>query len=465
MNGNSDMNNKNKWLVLINVVIGTFMGTLDGSIVNVALPSISAGLYVDITTVQWVVTSYLITVSSLLLVFGKFSDIYGRKYLYIFGYAIFSIGSLFCGISSSLWFLVGSRVLQAIGAAVLMSINQAIISDTFPKEERGKALGISGTVVALGNLAGPSVGGLLTGMFGWKSIFLINIPIGIAGAIMSYRVLSDGPRNKTDQFDYKGAFMFSICVIIIFSGALKMSFVTMLAALPFIIMFIMIEKKQESPILDASLFQIKLFRMGLASAFLSFLASNAITIIFPFYLQSIRGLTPASSGLVLMSFPLAMGISAPISGYISDLIGYKILTTAGLSIAACAYLGLCFIDATTGFFVIYLLLILMGTGIGIFQSPNNSSIMSSVPNKCLGVAASVNALVRNLGMVSGITMAMAIYSFKMGSQGLSENLELIENVQGFIVSMKTIYMAAFVVTAIGVGITMLRLKEVSGKKS
>lgn len=460
MNKN-ETHKKNKWLVLINVVIGTFMATLDGSIVNVALPSISAGLYIDITTVQWVVTSYLITVSSLLLVFGKLSDIYGRRLLYISGFVIFSLGSLLCGISRNIWFLVGSRVLQAMGAAILMSISQAIISDTFPKEERGKALGITGTVVALGNLTGPSVGGILTGIFGWKSIFLINIPIGIAGAIMSFRVLSDGSKNKTEQFDYKGALMFSVCVIFIFSGALKMSFITMLASLPFVILFIMIEKKQASPILDASLFKIKLFRMGLASAFLSFVASNAITIIMPFYLQSVRGLTPASAGLVLMSFPLAMGISAPISGCMSDVIGYKVLTTAGLLIASCAYLGLYFINATTGFFMLYLLLILMGIGLGIFQSPNNSSIMSSVPNKYLGVAASVNALARNLGMVTGITMAMAIYSFQMTSQGLSENLELIENVQGFILSMKSIYIAAFVVAVLGVVITMLRLKEAS----
>lgn len=464
MNKN-DIHKKNKWLVLINVVIGTFMATLDGSIVNVALPSISAGLYIDITTVQWVVTSYLITVSSLLLVFGKLSDIYGRRLLYFWGFIIFSLGSLFCGISRSIWFLIFARIFQGIGAAILMSMNQAIISDTFPKEERGKALGISGTVVALGNLAGPSIGGILTGILGWESIFLINIPIGIAGAIMSLRVLSADVKGNSDHFDYKGALLFSICVIFVFSGALQMSLITMAIAIPFIYIFFILEKKQSSPILDSSLFRIKLFRMGLASAFLSFVASNAVTIIMPFYLQSVRGLAPASAGAVLMCFPLAMGISAPISGHISDKIGYKALTTAGLFIASSAYLGLYFIDATTGFFVIYILLILMGIGMGIFQSPNNSSIMSAVPRECLGVAASVNALVRNLGMVSGITMAMAIYSLKMASQGLSENLELIENVQGFIVSMQSIYIAAFAVAAAGVVITMLRLKEVRGKKS
>jgi MFS family permease len=218
---NTELTQLKKWLILINISVSVFMATLDGSIVNIALPVISKELSVNISSVQWVVTSYLLAISVLLLIWGKISDIYGKKKIFAFGFIIFTLGSLLCGLSASLTILVLSRVLQAVGASAMMALSQGIVTETFLPGERGKALGIIGTTVAIGSLVGPSLGGILIHYFNWQSIFLINVPIGLIGAILTFVIIPDDHIfSESKIFDFKGSVMFVGSILLMFISLL-----------------------------------------------------------------------------------------------------------------------------------------------------------------------------------------------------------------------------------------------------
>jgi EmrB/QacA subfamily drug resistance transporter len=249
------------------------MATLDGSIVNIALPVISQELNATISSVQWVVTSYLLTIAILLLIWGKISDLYGKKKIFTSGFILFSIGSALCGISNSLEMLVFARIFQAFGASAMMALSQGIITATFPANERGKALGITGTMVAIGSLVGPSLGGALVHLAGWESIFWVNIPIGIIGSILAIVIIPEiheAPSQKV--FDYKGAVAFTLSLLLLFLGLLlyqegTVSFKVMIpmifAAIVILWIFVSIEKRTGTPLVDLRLLKIHEFSFGL----------------------------------------------------------------------------------------------------------------------------------------------------------------------------------------------------------
>ena len=408
-----------RWFILATVSVGTFMSTLDSSIVNVALPTISGKLQADLSTLQWVVTAYLLTISSLLPVFGRLADLLGRKRVFSLGFLVFTLGSVLCGLAGDIWFLIGMRILQAIGASMLMANSAALIIANFPPKERGRALGFTGTVVALGSLTGPALGGILVGFLNWRSIFYINLPIGILGYLAVRIILpQDKPQQDQETFDFVGALFFTFGIISlmfaisngqiwgwgsyqilsgIFLGTLSLAF------------FFHTELRVPNPMIDLSLFRIRPFFIGNLTGLLSFVAMFANVMLMPFYLQHVLYYSPAQVGLLMTAFPLAMAIAAPISGYASDRIGPIALTTSGLFVTAIAFFYLSALTITSSFWEIVPGLLLMGLGAGLFQSPNNSSVMSSVPPKKLGVAGGINALVRNVGMVIGIAFSVSLF--------------------------------------------------------
>ncbi|HZW83608.1 MAG TPA: MFS transporter, partial [Candidatus Deferrimicrobium sp.] len=408
-----------RWYVLATVSIGTFMATLDSSIVNVALPTISGKLHANLSSLQWVVTAYLLTISSLLPVFGRTADLLGRKKVYSIGFLVFTLGSVLCGLSTSLWFLVGTRILQAIGASMLMSNSAAIITAIFPPRERGKALGLTGTVVALGSLTGPALGGLLVGFSGWQSIFYINLPIGIIGFLISRVVLPTDEHSKVkESFDFVGALTFTVGMIglllAINNGeSWGWTSVPVLLGLGFgvilLAVFVFTETRVRHPLIDLSLFRNRPFLIGNLSGFLSFVAMFANTMLLPFYLQQILNYTPSQVGLLMTAFPVMMMIVAPLSGNASDKFGPLVLTTGGLTITALGLFYLSTLGAASHFYQVLPGPLLMGLGAGMFQSPNNASVMSSVVPQKLGVAGGINALVRNVGMVTGIAFSVSLF--------------------------------------------------------
>jgi len=406
--------------VLINACMATFMATVDGSIVNIILPVVAETFRVSISQVQWVITAYLLCISSLLLVWGKLSDIYGRKHLFAAGMVIFTIGSAACGFATGFAFLVASRVVQALGASIMMALTQGIVTEVFPASERGKALGFIGMVVAMGSLAGPSLGGLLVHLYSWQAVFFINLPFGLIGLAMTYLVMPENRRlSGSKAFDGHGAAMFTAIILLTFLSLLNLQegSITALAAggmivaaAFLIIVFLGWEKKAESPLLDLSLFDSSVFSIGLSCAYLSFCAMFAYNFFMPFYLHYVAGMTVLQSGVMMSLFPLTMALVAPVSGMLSDRISFKPLTVVGLSLATMSMFLMSGFDAGTSRLMIGAGIVLFGAGSSVFQSPNNSSVMGSVTRDKLGTAGSMTAFFRNFGMVSGTTISVIIFT-------------------------------------------------------
>jgi EmrB/QacA subfamily drug resistance transporter len=407
-----------RWLIFSVTVMGTFMAVLDSSIVNVALPLIAGSFGVELTVVQWVVTAYLLVISSLLPLFGKIGDMYGRRKIYLLGFAIFTIGSLLCSLSSSVWFLVASRALQAIGASMLMSNSPAIISITFPGKERGRVLGMNGTVVALAAMAGPSLGGILVGIFNWQWIFYINLPIGVMACLLGYYILPVEKKCASGVFDFKGAALFALGMtglLVVLSEGHEWgwgSFITSIIAIASILLlsvFVWYEGRIKQPMIDLSLFKRWPFLAGNVSGLLSFMAMFSNNMLMPFFLHSVLLLTPTEIGLAITPFPLLMAVAAPVSGYLSERISPVILTSSGLGILMSGLLYLSSLDAQAVIWQVAIGQGIMGIGNGMFQSPNNNSVLSSVPASKVGLASGISALMRNVGMVSGTAVAVSIF--------------------------------------------------------
>ncbi len=409
----------NKWLVLATLAFGTFMATLDSSIVNIALPTIRRDLVAG-DSVEWVVLSYLLTTTSTLLIMGKLSDRLGRRSMYIAGFAVFVLGSLLCGLSWNIWSLVGFRIVQGLGAAMIFAIGPAIISDTFMPNERGQALGLMGAIVAAGSSAGPVAGGLLLGKFGWPSIFFVNVPIGLIAIWRAWVVLPVTPKLPRQRFDLVGAGLFLLGVTTFLIGldfgpepaygwndpvviALLGIGAALLAA------FFFQEARTPEPMLQLSLFRNRPYTSAILAALLAFVASGANLFIIPFFLQQLLGFPPQTAGLILLAGPLTLSVVAPIGGYLSSRVSIRWLASIGLLIAATGYFTFSFLRADWGWQDVVWRSALVSMGFALFQSPNSSSALNSAPLAQRGVASSLIAFMRNLGFVIGIALAAAVW--------------------------------------------------------
>lgn len=416
---------KKRWIILIVLNLFTFMSTLDGSIVNIALPVLVKQLQLPMGQVVWVTTGYLMAICSVILFFGKLGDIVGKIRIFKIGTIIFIIGSLLCGLSASLPFLIASRIIQAIGASMTMANSQGIVTDIFPSTERGKALGLIGTFVSLGSIAGPSLGGIIVSTLGWEYIFWVNVPIGLIAIVLGWKVLPKDLVRVKSKIDIPGSMLFAVFIITLFAGLLlgqqlgygdnRIILALITAAAAFIV-FIILELRRSHPLLQLTLFKNPLFSLSILCAFLVFVANFCFNIIAPFYAQNMLNLSPFYAGFLLMLFPISMVIVAPLSGALSDKIGSEFLTFAGLIVMVIAQFGLARLHDGSSVVLVGLWIAMLGIGSGLFGSPNNSLIMSTVPRTQLGSAGSVNSLVRNVGMVVGITVATTILFNVMSSK-------------------------------------------------
>jgi EmrB/QacA subfamily drug resistance transporter len=463
----NDMKMKKEWAILLTVLPMTFMTTLDSSIVNVALPTMSRELGTTMAGIEWVVTSYLITICATILLFGRLGDIVGKSKVFKIGIGVFTLGSLFCGLSNSLIMLILSRIIQAIGAGAAMATNQGIITETFPPTKRGRALGMTGTAVALGTMVGPTLGGLIVSVAPWEYIFLINIPIGILVYIGVLKVLNFKKITEKVPFDIKGTFLFMISIIMLFTsinfgqsigytnpiimGAFVLSLVLLF-------IFIKVEQKIISPMLDINIFKNKLFSLSIFCGFTSFVSIGAINIILPFYYQDVLKLTPSSAGLMMTVSPIILAIVAPISGHLSDKLGSEKISCIGLSILTIGIFSLTIFNQYTSLIIVAIFVGLVSLGSGIFQSPNNSLIMSTVDKTKLGIAGSVNGLVRNLGTTTGIALSTSILYSRMSSKiGYKVSGYVEGRADIFIYAMRFVFAGIGCICLIGAILTLLRV--------
>ncbi|WP_349671223.1 MFS transporter [Lacrimispora sp.] len=464
-----EVRKRNKWSVLIIVVLSTFMSTLDSSIVNVALPRMADSLGVTTASIQFVATSYLIVISGTVLIFGKLGDMFGKTTMFTLGVIVFTIGSLLCGLSHSYWFLIMARAIQAIGAAGTMANNQGIVTEVFPVQERGKALGLLGTAVALGSLVGPGLGGMIVGVLSWEYIFTINVPIGILAVVGAFCLLPKTKTKANGKMDLYGALLFIVTIVSLFgalSEGLNLGFghpliLTgfFLAAVCFAV-FLAVEKKRKDPMIQLDIFKNGLFSLSIFCGFISFVAMFCNNIILPFYLQDVMEFSPQKAGIIMMAYPLILMVVAPVSGHLSDKIGSEILTFIGLVFTSVGLFSMSFLNENSAVITMVSLIGIMSVGMGLFQSPNNSLIMSTVSRDKLGVAGSINALVRNVGMVCGIALATTLLYGMMSSRlGYRITDYIPGRNDAFLYGMNIVYITASAICMMGAVLTFFRLKR------
>lgn len=422
----------NKWIILGTIMFGTFMSTLDSSIVNIALPTIRRELNAG-DRVEWIVLCYLLTTTSTLLIMGKLSDWVGRRQLYITGFCVFVLGSLLCGLAWNLWSLVSFRVVQGLGASMIYAVGPAIIGDTFAPQERGQALGLMGSVVAAGSSAGPVIGGVLLGKFGWASIFFVNVPIGLLAIWRAWTILPESPKVTGQRFDLVGAGLFLLGIITLLTGLdfgpeprygwndpLVVGLLSVGAVL--LLLFLLWEMRVSEPMLRLSLFRVRPFTAAILAAFCGFIASGGNLFVIPFFLQQLLGLNPGQAGLILLAGPLTLSIVAPLGGYLSSRVSTRWLSSFGLLITACGYFAFSFLDTGWDWKDVIWRSSLVSMGFGLFQSPNSSSALNSAPLAQRGIASSMIAFMRNLGFVVGIALAAAVWYSARNRYALAHNV-------------------------------------------
>ena len=457
-----------KWLSLSVVAVGTFMSTLDSSIVNISLPAITDALNTNLATVQWVVTAYMLTITSLLLSFGRLADIVGRKLVYTTGFAVFTVASGLCGIAQTVEQLILLRALQGVGAAMVMAISPAITASAFPPNERGKALGINSTVVATGSTLGPTLGGILITFMDWRAVFFARIPVGIIGVLLALVILREPTHHGQKQpFDLLGAILLSVgltSLLLALNQGQQVSWLSPTTVTLFVLFatlllaFLLQESRTAHPMLDLSLFRHRVFAAANVSAMFSFVASSGTIFLTPFLLVQILGVDPSRAGIVMTASPLTMAVVGPISGWLSDRFGSRWLSSLGISISCLGLVLMSRLGPGASIPSVMFSLAFMGFGGGLFQPPNNNAIMGSVSKERLGIAAGMLATMRNLGMALGVALAGAAYSTRYahyisgGSAAPSPGAALLASAASF----HDAYLVAAAFAAIGIFTSLVR---------
>ncbi|GFO98136.1 EmrB/QacA subfamily drug resistance transporter [groundwater metagenome] len=453
-----------KWRAMFVVSVGVFMATLDGSIVNIALPTLTRYFNTDIATIVWVIVSYLLTITALLLTLGRLSDMYGKKPVFTAGLAIFTIGSALCSLSASVVQLIAFRMVQGVGAAMIMANGPAIITGAFPHTERGKALGLIGTVVGIGYMVGPVLGGFLIDWAGWQSIFYINIPVGIFGIAYASKVLMKDELHQGQKFDIKGAVFMFISVTALMLGITEGqelgwgSFVIIglfILFVVFLLLFLRVEAAASQPMVDLSLFRNRVYSASNLSGFLSFVAMFSVIFLTPFYMVEILGFSTKEVGMALIAVPIVLGLVSPLSGWIYDRTNSLLPGSLGIAITSVALYLMGNLGRDSGFWDIVLLLAMVGIGMGMFQSPNNTIIMGSVPKSRLGIASGLLAMVRNLGMVTGTAISGAVFnSILNSSQAAGATYEA-----AFLSGFHYAFLVSAIICAAGVLTSLVRVEK------
>ncbi|BDH79327.1 MFS transporter [Methanothermobacter tenebrarum] len=452
-----------RYFILATIMLASIMGPIDASIVNTILPTIAQYFKVEVALVQWVPMIYLLTISSLLLFYGRLGDIFGYKKVYVMGLAGFIISSLLCGISPNIYFLIAFRALQGIFAAMMMAVPFAIITASFPPMERGKALGINAISISAGLALGPSIGGFITALLNWRFTFFINIPIGVLGLLLAWRIIPEFKGQKA-RVDIPGAItvFISLFLFLLFVNRAQLhgldyqNMIILLVSTILGIIFFMLEVGNEEPLLNLNLFKNMTFSFANLSALLNFMSQYVMVFVTPFYLQRVMECPPDKVGLLMTAFPLATLIVAPISGWLSDKIGTRILACVGAAICALSLSLMAQLPISATHFDVAWRLALFGIGTGIFQSPNNSAVMGSVPKPFLGTASGILATMRNVGMVLGIATAGLILYNTIPSVILQKTTLGASDIHVFFSGLKHAYIGGAFLTGIASITSLIR---------
>ncbi|MGI0087679.1 MAG: MFS transporter [Nitrosotalea sp.] len=407
-----------KWIVLTNTTLAILMASLDTNIVIIALPKISSDLHASILETIWIVLSYGLVTTTVLLSFGRLADMFGRVKLYKLGLIIFTVGSALCGLSNSGQELILFRIVQALGAAFLFSNSTAILTDTFDVKERGKALGLNQVSIVVGSVTGLVLGGLLTDTLGWRSIFWVNVPIGIFGVIWSHIKLREFGTKTGGKIDWVGNCLLASGLILLLLGITLgplqilseiVELLMIFGGLALLILFIFAESKINDPMFDVKLFRLRIFTTGNFSVFFNAIARGALILIMTFYLQGpTMKLGALEAGLYLIPVSFTMATFGPISGWLSDKYGSKFFIIGGLLTSAVGFLILTRLQPHENFSHLLIPLVLIGSGMGMFAAPNRTAVMNSVPTHRRGTASGMSTTLVTLGNILSLGLSFLI---------------------------------------------------------
>src|SRR5674476_962382 len=451
-----------KRVVLFIAVLAGFITPFDGSAVNIALPALGAEFHMDAIALSWVATAYLLAAAVFLVPFGKIADIYGRKNVFLYGIAIFSLASLAMTMVPSTEMLIVIRVIQGLGSAMIFGTGVAIVTSVFPPGERGKALGIYITAVYIGLSIGPFLGGVMTQYLGWRSIFVVNVPIGITAILLIlWKLKGEWAECRGDRFDLTGSVIYGAAVVAVmygFSVLPDLKGAALIAAgIIGVIIFALYEMRIPSPVLDIRLLtKNRVFAFSNLSALINYSATFAVTLLLSLGLQYTKGFTPEHAGIILIVQPVVMAMISPIAGKLSDRVEPRIVASAGMTFTAIGLFLLIFLTEKTSLLCLVLTLIVLGAGSGLFSSPNTNAIMSSVDKRFYGVASGMNGTMRLLGQMISMGIAMMIFAIFIGHVEITP-----EYYPQFVLSLHYAFIMFTVFCIIGIFASLVRGKNIT----
>lgn len=438
-----------RWSAVVVACVGALVTALSTTLVSVAAPSIARDLNVTPASVGWVLTAYLLTTSSLLAGVGRLADLFGRKRMYLTGFAIFGLGSLVCAFAPTLPILIGARVVQGLGGAALMATGPAIITRAFPARLRARGLGLQLAATYVGLTLGPTVGGALTTAFGWHTVFFAVGGGAVVGAIVATALLErdEAPAAVTataaaPPLDLAGSALFAIALATLLLSLRRGGSPSVTAALLVVaaiasVFFVRQEARHPAPVLPLGLLRSPAFAFGVASAMLLYVVTFVLSWLLPFHLQHARHMDARHAGALMTAQPAAMAIVAPMSGWITDRFGPRTPSVAGM-LAIATGMWLVAREASSSDARLVGALALVGIGAGLFVAPNNTVIMTAAPRERQGTAAAMAATARNVGMTCGVTLAVALYDVMgfEGSLGVAAGIALLGALLGAVRPMR-----------------------------
>ena len=413
-------NTTNKIVALAITTQASFLMTFMSSSISIALPSIGKEFETNAILLSWIVTSYLLATAICLVPFGRIADIVGIKKIFTYGIFIYTISSLLSAVSTSAVMLIFFRVLQGIGGAMTISTSIAILSSIFPTGEKGKALGINAAAIYFGLTLGPFLGGLLTEHFGWRSIFIANIPLGLITIVFTFwKIKGDWSGAKGEKFDFIGSAIYSLLLISLMYGfsllpSILGAGLILVGVLGFLA-FVKWETKSESPVLNIGLFRNnRVFTFSNFATLANYSATYAVVFLLSLYLQYIKGFSPQNAGLILVSKPIIQAALSPFTGRLSDKIEPQKVASVGMALTSVALFLFSFLNKNTALALIIACLILLGFGLGLFASPNTNAVMSSVKPRFYGVASATLSTMRATGGVLSMGITTLLFAIYMG---------------------------------------------------
>jgi EmrB/QacA subfamily drug resistance transporter len=405
---------------LASLALSMLLSSLGTSIANVALPTLTQVFTASFQQVQWIVLAYLLAITALIVSVGRLGDLTGRRRLLLVGIFLFTTASVFCGVAPTLWLLIAARTLQGLGAAIMMALTMAFVGETVAQEQTGSAMGLLGTMSAIGTALGPSLGGVLIAGLGWRAIFLVNAPLGILTFVLAYRALPvdrQGPKTDRVSFDTFGTLLLAL-TLVAYALAMTMgrgsfgllNLALLLAAVVGGGLFVLTETRVASPLIRLALFRDPVLSASLAMSTLVSTVLMATLVVGPFYLARALGLNAALVGLVLSVGPLAAALTGVPAGRIADRLGTQRLTTIGLIGIAVGSSMLSIMPATLGISGYLAAIIVITVGYALFQTANNTAIMADIHPDQRGVVSGLLNLSRNLGLITGAAMMGAVFA-------------------------------------------------------